>query len=190
MARGHILMQGLEFHQGDSSTSAPAETIWLVSGTGDGPPLAQALLQQGWNVLVSVVSASATRAYRSHPNLRFQVGQLQEDAEVDQLLRTLRPRWVLDASHPFAAVISGRLQRRCQALNHPLLRLQRETPGLPGGTRIQSIQLLEDLDSIALGESGCFWPSARDTSRRLCATAPLRSISREFSTTRKVCVLP
>ncbi len=151
MARGHILMQGLEFHQGDSSTSAPAETIWLVSGTGDGPPLAQALLQQGWNVLVSVVSASATRAYRSHPNLRFQVGKLQEDEAVDQLLRTLRPRWVLDASHPFAAVISGRLQRRCQALNQPLLRLQRETPRLPEGTRIHGIQQFEDLRSIALG---------------------------------------
>ena len=52
-------MQRLEFHQGDSSTSDASETIWLVSGTGDGPRLAQALLERGWTLLVSVVSEAA-----------------------------------------------------------------------------------------------------------------------------------
>ncbi|UPM50319.1 precorrin-6A/cobalt-precorrin-6A reductase [Synechococcus sp. A10-1-5-1] len=143
-------MQGLEFHQGDSSTSDPAETIWLVSGTGDGPPLAQALLKRGWSVLVSVVSEAAIRAYPSHPNLRFQVGQLERDEAVDHLLRSHRPQWVLDATHPFAQVISSRLQRRCRAQHQPLLQLQREAQLPALGTRIHWIGDLKELQDMQL----------------------------------------
>ena len=37
--------------------------IWLLSGTGEGPPLAAALLRAGWRVDVSVVTPSAARSY-------------------------------------------------------------------------------------------------------------------------------
>lgn len=138
-------MQRLEFHQGDSSTSDATETIWLVSGTGDGPRLAQALLERGWTLLVSVVSEAATRTYRAHPALHFQVGALQGDGEVDLLLQRHRPRWVIDATHPFAAVISSRLQRCCHTQGQPLLRLQREATLAGSGTRINQLEELQGL---------------------------------------------
>ena len=138
-------MQRREFHQGDSSTSDGSKTIWLVSGTGDGPRLAEALLERGWALLVSVVSEAATRAYRSHPALHFQVGALQEDGDVGRLLERHKPRWVIDATHPFAAVISNRLQRCCQAQGQPLLRLQRDALLAGSSTPINQLEELQGL---------------------------------------------
>ncbi len=140
-------MQRLEFHQGDSSTSDAAKTILLVSGTGDGPRLAQSLLERGWSVLVSVVSEAATRTYRTDPALHFQVGALQSAEDVDLLLQRHRPRWVIDATHPFAAVISSRLQRCCHAQRQPLLRLQRDA-SFDGSSA--SINQLEELQGLPL----------------------------------------
>ncbi|WP_191964848.1 hypothetical protein [Synechococcus sp. RSCCF101] len=37
--------------------------LWMLAGTGDGPPLAAALLARGWRIQLSVVSASAAEAY-------------------------------------------------------------------------------------------------------------------------------
>ena len=51
-------------HQGGG---AQPPLIWLLGGTGDGPPLAEALLQRGWRLRVSLVTAAATRAYTPHP---------------------------------------------------------------------------------------------------------------------------
>ena len=50
-----------------SPVAAPVgqDRLWLVAGTGEGPPLAAALLQRGWRVRVSVVTAAAVRAYQT-----------------------------------------------------------------------------------------------------------------------------
>ena len=40
------------------------QRLWLLSGTGEGPKLAGALIERGWQLRVSVVSAAAARAYR------------------------------------------------------------------------------------------------------------------------------
>ena len=58
------------------------QRIWLLSGTGEGPPLAAELLRRGWQLRVSVVSSAAARAYPAHPNLELQVGALGDEAAV------------------------------------------------------------------------------------------------------------
>ena len=52
------------------------QRIWLLSGTGEGPPLAAELLGRGWQLRVSVVSSAAARAYPAHPKLELKVGAL------------------------------------------------------------------------------------------------------------------
>ena len=54
-------------------------TLWLVAGTGEGPPLAELLLRAGWRVHVSVVTAAAARAYAPHPALELTVGSIGGD---------------------------------------------------------------------------------------------------------------
>jgi len=132
-------------HAGTPLSNAP--WIWLFSGTGEGPPLAAALRQRGWRVRVWVVAAVAARAYPRDEGLVVEVGAL---GGADPLRSTLQaagragaaPRWVVDATHPFAQRISADLARVCPPLGVPLLRLQR--PPLPPGRAV----LLPTLEAL------------------------------------------
>lgn len=136
-------MQGQPLHQGGAT---PTPLIWLLAGTADGPPLAAALLGRGWRVRLSVVSTAATRVYAPHPRLELRVGDLADDGAVERELEQHRPRWVVDATHPFALRISERLERVCRRRGQPLERLQR--PGL-GGCGAASTLELPDLAALA-----------------------------------------
>lgn len=131
----------------------PGSRLWLVAGTGEGPPLAEALLARGWRLRLSVVTAAATRAYPPHPHLQVGVGALgaasgdSPHAAVERELAQAEAMgdpfgWVVDASHPFARRISAALAGACAARRQPLLRLQR--PLLPLGRAL----LLEDLEDL------------------------------------------
>jgi precorrin-6A/cobalt-precorrin-6A reductase len=121
-------MQGPVLHQGQPAK----DWIWLFAGTGEGPVLAEALLQRGWNVRVSVVTPGAARAYGQRGGLEVRVGACSNDQALAQELRELTPRWVVDATHPFAVVISERLQRLCSTLDQPLLQIERRLPAEAG----------------------------------------------------------
>ncbi|MCP9790645.1 precorrin-6A/cobalt-precorrin-6A reductase [Vulcanococcus limneticus Candia 3F8] len=146
-------MHGHPFHQGDAppeggGTRPPA--IWLLSGTGEGPPLAAALLARGWGLRVSVVSVAATRAYSPHPQLELQVGALGGMDAIRAQLRAEgapRFRWVVDGTHPFARRISADLQAACAAAGQPLLRLER--PGLAEPEPRRGVVRLEALVQLA-----------------------------------------
>ncbi|MCP9858055.1 MULTISPECIES: precorrin-6A/cobalt-precorrin-6A reductase [unclassified Cyanobium] len=108
--------------------------VWLIAGTGEGPPLAQRLLASGWRLKVSVVSRAAALAYGAHPNQELAVGAIGgpqgPEAGIATALGEARRRgepytWVIDATHPFAIRISAALAHTCAALGQPLLRLQR-----------------------------------------------------------------
>ena len=116
--------------------------LWLISGTGEGPVLAERLLQRGWRLKVSVVTAAAARAYPRHPDLELAVGPLGAAGgasspravalELRQGLDLADPyQWLVDATHPFARQISAALAQVCREQGQPLVRLQR--PSLPIG---------------------------------------------------------
>jgi precorrin-6A/cobalt-precorrin-6A reductase len=146
-------------HQSDPLASpGNGDRIWLIAGTGEGPPLAEALLAQGWRLRVSVVSRAAALAYRGHPCLELAVGAIGGPGSVGSgaapvagvaaelersRLEGLPYRWVIDASHPFATRISAELAIACRAQVQRLLRLRR--PELPLGPAIP----LSDLACLA-----------------------------------------
>jgi len=126
----------------------PGNRIWLLSGTGEGPPLATALLARGWRLRVWVVSGAAARSYSADPALELAVGPIggpQAVAEALEHAEALgqRPAWVVDATHPFASRISADLAAACRLRGQPLLRLLR--PLLPCG----GATLLEDLHALS-----------------------------------------
>jgi precorrin-6A/cobalt-precorrin-6A reductase len=109
----------------------PARCLWLFSGTGDGLPLAHALLRQGWGLRVSVVTADGARAYPVHPRLELQVGPLGGSEPLRRALQLAQQQGrgfqaVIDATHPFARQIHQQLQQGCHQAGVPLLRLVRE----------------------------------------------------------------
>ena len=164
-------MHGPEIHQGepagpdqiagrDPGGPGPAEAIWLVSGIGEGPQLARALLARGWRLRVSVVGEAAGRAYAPHPALELQVGALAGPGAIATALVEARHhqggfRWVVDGTHPFAERISADLLNACRRLDQPLLRLQRPPVAVP--IQAPSTAPLEnwgDGGALALGPGG------------------------------------
>lgn len=130
--------------------------LWLVAGTGEGPLLAAALLKRGWRVEVSLVSSAAGRAYAPQPGLELEIGALGGEAAIEARLEAARAAgaafsWVVDASHPFARVITAQLASVCQRLSQPLLRLRRDWIGAEGDseTAHQGVTLLNDLAALA-----------------------------------------
>ena len=98
--------------------------IWLLAGTAEGIEIAAALLAVGWRVEVSVVTASAAKAYAELAVAAVHQGPLDGDAAIAKLLER-HPVCVVDATHPFAVQISAGLQRVCSRHGQPLLRFER-----------------------------------------------------------------
>jgi precorrin-6A/cobalt-precorrin-6A reductase len=153
-----ILMHDPPSHQ------APPR-LWLFAGTGEGPPLASALLAMGWHVKLSLVTAVAVRAYAPHPRLEPSIGPIGTAAAIAVALDRARAmgepfQVVVDATHPFACQISADLTEACRGMSQPLLRLRREGLGLDlGGAAMGSapqgpsqgkfVRLLKGLESLA-----------------------------------------
>jgi precorrin-6A/cobalt-precorrin-6A reductase len=130
-----------------------------VSGIGEGPRLARALLARGWRLRVSVVGEAAGRAYAPHPALELQVGALAGPGAIATALVEARCqggfRWVVDGTHPFAERISADLLSACQRLDQPLLRLQRPPVAVPSqGTSTVPLENWGDGGALALGPGG------------------------------------
>lgn len=122
--------------------------LWLIAGTGEGPRLAQSLLARGWRLRVSLVGPGAGRRYPDHDRLDLEIGALAGVAAIAERLERAQAMgtpftWVVDATHPFARVISADLSAACRGRGQPLLRLRR--PDLPLGGAL----LLEDLSHLA-----------------------------------------
>ena len=100
--------------------------IWLLAGTGEGPSLAQTLLDRGWWVRISVVTSKAAEAYAGLGVQRLSIGALAGPAAIASVLEQEGPfRWVVDATHPFATQITAELQQVCHLRRQPLLRFER-----------------------------------------------------------------
>ena len=122
--------------------------IWLLSGTGEGPSLAKALISKGFKVTVSVVSLEASLAYEGILLEDLKIGSIAGSEGVIEFLKEsefLKKRfdWVIDATHPFAEVISCSLKNACQELEQPLLRYERPFED----TRY--VNLINDIDELA-----------------------------------------
>lgn len=123
--------------------------LWILAGTGEGPGLADALLQQGWRVRVSLVSVAAALAYRqqlqcwSANRLELRLGPLQGPSGIAQELQQ-RPCAVVDATHPFATRVSQDLAQVCAHQRLPLLRLKRELLPLDGALVLRDLNALGD----------------------------------------------
>jgi precorrin-6A/cobalt-precorrin-6A reductase len=143
--------------------------LWLIAGTGEGPRLARQLLERGWRLEVSVVTAAASLAYPAHRHLRLLVGALAGGEAIRQRLTMAAAAGqpyaaVVDASHPFARQISAQLaealgqqkQQRQLAQGHLEDRPTGQLPAQPLLLRLErpllsnpSDRLLTDLEALA-----------------------------------------
>jgi precorrin-6A/cobalt-precorrin-6A reductase len=118
--------------------------VLLLAGTGDGPRLVKELSRRHWRVSVSVVTATAAKAYAGLPVEQISIGALQGVGGITAALRRAGPfGWVVDATHPFAARISPDLVTACADLGQPLVRFERRLEPLGAAS------LLADAEALA-----------------------------------------
>ncbi|KGF95274.1 Cobalt-precorrin-6x reductase [Prochlorococcus marinus str. MIT 9201] len=103
------------------------KNVWILSGTFDGPPIANRLLELNYSVFASVLTYKAGQAYIENPKLHIITGKLNNKDEIINFIKKNKIKFVIDATHPFAVIISKNLNNACKEINTPLLLFERRS---------------------------------------------------------------
>ena len=103
------------------------ENVWILSGTSDGPVIANRLLELNYSVFASVLTYKAGQAYIENPKLHIITGRLNNKYEIINFIKKNQIKFVVDATHPFAMLISKNLNNACKEINTPLLVFERKS---------------------------------------------------------------
>ena len=101
------------------------ENVWILSGTSDGPPLAERFLKLKYSVFISVVSYKAGTVYTPDPKLHIITERLTNVEEFKDFMITNNIAHVIDATHPFAKNVSENLYKACLQCSKPIFRFER-----------------------------------------------------------------
>lgn len=108
-----------------SGPELPEQALWVFSGTGDGNRLANELAGQGYPVVVSAATEYGGEvAVRHCPGVTVWAGHPGVEARRQSLSQN-QARAIVDATHPFANIISEQLMGLAKTLNIPYLRFER-----------------------------------------------------------------
>jgi len=103
------------------------ENVWILSGTSDGPVIANRLLELNYSVFASVLTYKAGQAYLENSKLHIITGKLNDKDEIINFIKKYKIKCVIDATHPFAVIISENLNNACKEINTPLLLFERKS---------------------------------------------------------------
>jgi len=101
------------------------ENVWILSGTSDGPILAEKLLKLNYVVFVSVVSYKAGIIYPENNKLHIITRRMNNEQEIQQFITDNKIKYVVDATHPFAVKISAYLKIACRKIKKSIFRYER-----------------------------------------------------------------
>ena len=125
------------------------ENVWILSGTSDGPNLANMLLELEYIVFASVVTNRAVKSYSKNPKLHIITGKLKSPEQIIKFIKKNKIKFVVDATHPFALIISEYLHKACEQINIPLFVFQRKSL-LKKSENFNFISSLKDIDKTNL----------------------------------------
>jgi precorrin-6A/cobalt-precorrin-6A reductase len=98
--------------------------IWLIGGTSDSVKIAELLSQINLPLLVSITTNNAQNLYSHIPNLRFFVGKITPE-QLPEFLTQNKIKIIIDASHPYATIISENVITVAKLSQIPYLRYER-----------------------------------------------------------------
>jgi cobalt-factor III methyltransferase len=120
----------------DGSADFPEQATWVFSGTGDGNALAKMLAADGKPVVVSAATEyGGAVALQDCPGLSVWAGRQGVEARRQALVRS-RARVLVDATHPYANIISEQLMGLSQELGIPYVRYERPSAMATGGSEV------------------------------------------------------
>lgn len=120
----------------------------IFAGTSEGRELAEYAALHGVHVLVSVVSEYGEGLLPEGPFVQIHRGRLDRTAMEELLLRT-KPKFVLDATHPYARVVTEQLKELCFAHSISYQRVLRDSQETffsedSVGSKIYSVETIEE----------------------------------------------
>lgn len=95
------------------------ENVWILSGTSDGPAIVNKLLKLNYVVFASVVTYKASRSYPENSKLHIITRKLNDSSEIIKFIEKNKINHVIDATHPFALVISKNLSEASKKIKRP-----------------------------------------------------------------------
>ena len=125
------------------------ENVWILSGTSDGPVIANKLLELNYSVFASVLTYKASQAYIKNPKLHIITGKLNNKDEIIDFIKKNKIKCVVDTTHPFAMIISKNINNACKENNTPLLVFERKSL-MNNANNLIYIDDLKDINKIDL----------------------------------------
>ncbi|MBO8220580.1 precorrin-6A/cobalt-precorrin-6A reductase [Prochlorococcus marinus] len=125
------------------------KNVWILSGTSDGPVIANMLLELNYSVFASVLTYKAGQAYIDNPKLHIITGKLNNKDEIINFIKKNQIRFVVDATHPFAVIISENLNNACKEINTPFFLFERNSL-IKNTNNFSYIDDLKDINNVDL----------------------------------------
>ena len=101
------------------------ENVWILSGTADGPIIADRLLKLNYGVFISVLTYKAGTVYQQNNKLHIITGRINKVKEIQDFIFKNKISHIVDATHPFATNISDILIKSCDEIKFPVYRFER-----------------------------------------------------------------
>lgn len=120
--------------------------ILLLGGTSETEPIARAILDRGWQLLVSTATALPLTLPDS-PSLQRRSGELDE-LSFRQILQAYRVQAVLDATHPYAIRITLTARAACKERGVAFIRYERPQSDIDR-TGVHAVRNHEDAARLA-----------------------------------------
>ena len=102
------------------------DSIFIFSGTTEGRELTTQLAERGYDCTVSVATEYGCEVMGMQEGVSVRTGRLNQE----QMCMNFRQKnylCVIDATHPFAGVVSAEIKRACEQEGLPYLRFCRPT---------------------------------------------------------------
>lgn len=128
----------------------------IFSGTTEGRMLSAALAAEGASVTVCVATEYGREEQGEIPGVAVHTGRM-EAAEMSLLMKDTSA--CIDATHPYAAVVSQNIRAACETTQVPYLRLLRGESDLPEGcvkaaSAAEAVEFLEKTEGNILLATG------------------------------------
>lgn len=128
--------------------------IVVFAGTTEGRLLAERLAASGVEVTACVATEYGEKLMRSQSCLQVHSGRMDEE-EMADFLQQKMPHLVVDATHPYAQVVSETVKKVCEELHMEYVRLLRPAgAALPADERIHIVEDAKAAAELAEQMSG------------------------------------
>ncbi len=117
--------------------------VLIFAGTTEGRELTEYLTGRGVLVTVSVATEYGALMMKPDSADTLMHGRIEEE-QMAMLMRTGDYACAIDATHPFATVVSGEIKAACEETGVPYLRLLREEDEEPEGDEIHYVETMEE----------------------------------------------